>query len=101
MVDMRNPADIFGGECIGRVMNFYRRQSKLSQQAMAGLLFVPYQTYRKYENGIDPVPGGRLSVFLQHLKIPQAEFEAALADVNRHLSGGYNGRYFRKYASTC
>jgi len=79
---MQNPADKSGGERIGKAMNFYRRQSNLSQQAVAGLLSVPYQTYRKYENGIDPIPRNRLSAFLQHLKIPPAEFEATLADIN-------------------
>lgn len=82
IMDMQNPANLFSGECIGKVMNFYRRQSNLSQQVVAGLLSVPYKTYRKYEKGVDPIPHSRLSAFLQHLKISPAEFEATLADIH-------------------
>lgn len=81
MRNMQNPVGMTGCKRVGKAMNFYRKQSNLSQQTVAGLLSVPYQTYKKYENGTDPIPGNRLSAFMEHLKIPPAEFEATLADL--------------------
>jgi len=86
MMNMHNPVDIFGGVSVGKAMSFYRRQSKLSQQAMADMLSVPHGIYKKYESGSHPVSRDCLAVFLDCLNISLSRFEATLADQGEALA---------------